>query len=70
MAMKTEMKRTGMPTLKKSTNEMWWPSTSAFDAMTMLAEAPIRVPLPPKQAPNASAQARGSIEILGTCSTI
>mmetsp|Transcript_27974 Transcript_27974/g.54630 ORF Transcript_27974/g.54630 Transcript_27974/m.54630 type:complete len:208 (+) Transcript_27974:664-1287(+) len=50
-------------------NEMCAPSTSALDAMTMLAEAPMRVPLPPKHAPKASAQARGSIEMPGTCST-
>ena len=36
----------------------------------MLAEAPIKVPLPPKQAPKARAQARGRIEIPSTFSTI
>mmetsp|Transcript_159 Transcript_159/g.417 ORF Transcript_159/g.417 Transcript_159/m.417 type:complete len:211 (+) Transcript_159:289-921(+) len=49
---------------------MGLPSTSALDAMTMLALAPISVPLPPKHAPNASAHASGSMLSPSTCSTI
>jgi len=44
-----------MKTLKKSTKEMCQPSVSALEAITILAEAPIKVPLPPKHAPKASA---------------
>ena len=43
---------------------------ATLEAMTMLAEAPIKVPLPPKQAPKARAQARGRIETPSTFSTI
>mmetsp|Transcript_36916 Transcript_36916/g.75676 ORF Transcript_36916/g.75676 Transcript_36916/m.75676 type:complete len:229 (-) Transcript_36916:117-803(-) len=68
--MATEIIMTGKPTLKKSMKEMWCPSTSAFDAITMLAEAPMRVPLPPKQAPKASAQASGSMLMPTTLATI
>ena len=60
----------GSCTLKKSMKEMWKPSTSAFEAMTMLAEAPIKVPLPPKHAPKASAHASGSMFSPGTSATI
>mmetsp|Transcript_25290 Transcript_25290/g.60898 ORF Transcript_25290/g.60898 Transcript_25290/m.60898 type:complete len:231 (-) Transcript_25290:1716-2408(-) len=69
MAMNTVRSITGKPTLKKSTKEMWEPSTSALDAMTMLAEAPMRVPLPPKHAPKARAQARGRMETPSTSAT-
>src|SRR5659263_569954 len=31
--------------------EMWWPAFSARPTVTTLAEAPIMVPFPPKQAP-------------------
>mmetsp|Transcript_8160 Transcript_8160/g.19006 ORF Transcript_8160/g.19006 Transcript_8160/m.19006 type:complete len:220 (-) Transcript_8160:1886-2545(-) len=60
----------GKPILMKEMKVTGKPSTSALDAMTMLAEAPMRVPLPPKHAPKARAQARGSMEMPATCSTI
>lgn len=50
--------KTRTHTLKKSMKEMCQPSVSALEAITMLAEAPIKVPLPPKQAPKASALCR------------
>mmetsp|Transcript_20135 Transcript_20135/g.55820 ORF Transcript_20135/g.55820 Transcript_20135/m.55820 type:complete len:210 (-) Transcript_20135:865-1494(-) len=68
--MATERVMAGNPTFMKSRKEMWWPSDSALPAMTMLALAPMRVPLPPKQAPKASAQASGSIEMPSTECTI
>ena len=49
---------TGTPPFSHCMNEMCSPARSASVAVTMLAEAPIRVPLPPKQAPKLRAQAR------------
>mmetsp|Transcript_8380 Transcript_8380/g.17974 ORF Transcript_8380/g.17974 Transcript_8380/m.17974 type:complete len:206 (+) Transcript_8380:75-692(+) len=61
-----EMIMAGIPTLKKYTKVMWCPSAAALPAITMLALAPMRVPLPPKQAPKARAHASGSIAMPGT----
>ena len=47
------------PYIKNLTNDILYPFCSAIPAHTTLAEAPIRVPLPPRQAPNASAQTSG-----------
>mmetsp|Transcript_30343 Transcript_30343/g.76324 ORF Transcript_30343/g.76324 Transcript_30343/m.76324 type:complete len:225 (+) Transcript_30343:265-939(+) len=63
------MSMVGKPILKKEINVTGKPSTSALDAMTMLADAPIRVPLPPKQAPKARAQARGRMDTPSTSRT-
>lgn len=43
---------------------------ATLEAMTMLADAPIKVPLPPKQAPKARAHASGRMEMPSTASTI
>ena len=48
-----------MKNLKK---EILHPFCSAIPAHTTLAEAPIRVPFPPRQAPNASAHTSGRRE--------
>ena len=49
---------TGMPPLSQYRKLMCSPARSASVAVTMLAEAPMRVPLPPKQAPKLRDQAR------------
>mmetsp|Transcript_50142 Transcript_50142/g.122371 ORF Transcript_50142/g.122371 Transcript_50142/m.122371 type:complete len:201 (-) Transcript_50142:871-1473(-) len=64
------MSITGKPTFRKALKVTTCPSTSALEAITMLALAPMSVPLPPKHAPKTSAHARGSIESPSTCSTI
>ena len=38
-----------------------YPASSDIPAITTFAEAPIKVPLPPKQAPNAKAQISGQV---------
>ena len=49
---------TGTPPFSHCMNEMRSPARSASVAVTMLADAPMRVALPPKQAPKFRAQAR------------
>ena len=49
----------GKPVLKNLLNDISFPDSSARPAATTLADAPMMVPLPPKQAPNANAHAKG-----------
>ena len=49
----------GNPVLKNLLKDMSWPASSAKPAATTFADAPIIVPLPPRQAPSASAHANG-----------
>ena len=49
----------GKPVLKNLLNDISLPDSSASPAATTLADAPMIVPLPPKQAPNAKAHANG-----------
>ena len=50
---------TGKPALKNSLKEIGYPASSDIPAVTTFADAPMRVPLPPRHAPNASAQIKG-----------
>lgn len=52
--MPTVMAVTGTPKRRNETNGMWCPSFSSSPTVVTLALAPIRVPLPPRQAPSAS----------------
>lgn len=58
--MATEMNMITRPIFMKSVNFILYPDFSANPATTRLALAPIRVPLPPRQAPRASDHQIGS----------
>ena len=64
VAIKMLMSMTGIDQIKKRAKLMGRPSREAMPETMTLAEAPIKVPLPPKQAPNDKAHQTGIIAAL------
>ena len=57
----------GNATFMKPINEIARPRCAAIDATTTFADAPIKVPLPPKQAPSAKLHHIGSRFVKPIC---